>query len=143
MGHSLSIAAGIATAQPHRHVICLDGDGAAIMHLGSLAVTAHLPVPNLMHIVLNNGAHESVGGQPSVGHAANLTAVAKSFGYLTLLNHLETSEDLSCAVSMMISQMGPSFLDVYIKKGMRLDIPPLIINALSEKNFLINSIKNK
>ena len=80
MGHALSIASGIATAQPSRPVICLDGDGAAIMHLGSLPITANLKQKNLLHILLNNGVHESVGGQSTVGHKVSLTSLAREAG---------------------------------------------------------------
>lgn len=125
MGHALSIAAGIATARPDRHVICLDGDGACIMHLGSLPVTANLALPNLIHIVLNNGAHESVGGQPTTGHKANLTAIACAAGFTTLSNFVETPEKLSDAVATLLSTNQPSFIEMRIRKGMRKDMPIL------------------
>lgn len=128
MGHALSIAAGIAAARPGRQVICLDGDGASIMHLGSQPVTANLPLPNLIHIVLNNGAHESVGGQPTTGHAANLTAVAAAAGYTTLASHAETADQLKEAVATMLRSDRPSFIEMRIRKGMRADMPILKAN---------------
>ena len=133
MGHALSIAAGIAAACPDRIVICLDGDGAALMHLGSLPVTAKLPLPNLIHVVLNNGAHESVGGQPTAGYDAKLTAIAAASGYVTLQFHVETSEGLSQAVEQMSESEGPSFIEMRIRKGMRSDMPILRMNPQAAK----------
>ena len=67
MGHSLSIAMSVALAQPARDVYCIDGDGALLMHMGGLAIVGSMSPRNLKHIVINNGAHDSVGGQPTVG----------------------------------------------------------------------------
>lgn len=141
MGHALSIAAGIAAARPDHPLICLDGDGASIMHLGSLPVTANLPLPNLIHIVLNNGVHESVGGQPTTGHAANLTAIAAAAGFTTLPMHAETAEQLSEAVATMLSSERPSFIEMLIRKGMRADMPILKMIPKDEKVRLMRQIK--
>ena len=81
MGHAIMIALGIAKAQPQRKVICLDGDGASIMHLGNLAIAGQSNCGNLTHIVLNNSAHDSVGGQPTVGGRIDLPAIAAACGY--------------------------------------------------------------
>ncbi|MBO4774967.1 MAG: phosphonopyruvate decarboxylase, partial [Bacteroidales bacterium] len=81
MGHASQIAFGIALAQPERRVWCFDGDGAAIMHMGSMAIVASKELKNYVHIVFNNGAHDSVGGQPTVGLKMDLPSVAKAVGY--------------------------------------------------------------
>ena len=85
MGHASMIALGIArecnAVDPNRYVVCLDGDGAAIMHMGSLAITGAAHQANLIHVVLNNAAHDSVGGQPTVADRIDLTGVAKACGY--------------------------------------------------------------
>ena len=81
MGHACQIAMGIARARPERPVYCLDGDGAAIMQMGNLAIVGQSGCANLTHVVLNNAAHDSVGGQPTVGGAIDLTAIAKACGY--------------------------------------------------------------
>ena len=78
MGHASSIALGLALADKRHYIVCLDGDAAAIMHMGAMAVNAKSSPPNLLHMVLNNGAHESVGGQPSAGHFMNLTKAAQA-----------------------------------------------------------------
>ena len=81
MGHAIMIALGIAKAQPNRRVFCLDGDGASIMQMGNMAIAGQSGCGNLTHIVLNNAAHDSVGGQPTVGGAIDLSAIAASCGY--------------------------------------------------------------
>ena len=81
MGHAIMIAIGIAKAQPKRRVFCLDGDGASIMQMGNMAIAGQSGCANLTHIVLNNAAHDSVGGQPTVGGSIDLSAIAASCGY--------------------------------------------------------------
>ncbi len=81
MGHASSIALGIALQKPERRVWCIDGDGAALMHMGAMAVIGANRPANLIHVVINNAAHETVGGMPTVAGQADLTAVAKACGY--------------------------------------------------------------
>ncbi|MCI8272384.1 MAG: phosphonopyruvate decarboxylase [Erysipelotrichaceae bacterium] len=81
MGHASMIAAGMAHSFPEQRIICLDGDGAALMHMGSLAFIAQQQLKNFVHIVLNNGAHESVGGMPTSACELSIADVARSCGY--------------------------------------------------------------
>ena len=81
MGHAIMIALGIAKAQPTRKVICLDGDGASIMQMGNMAIAGQSGCANLTHIVLNNAAHDSVGGQPTVGGNVDFEKIAEELGY--------------------------------------------------------------
>lgn len=81
MGHSSSIALGIAFNKPERKVWCVDGDGAVLMHMGALAILGRHRPPNMVHIVINNGAHESVGGMPTVADEVDLAGVAKACRY--------------------------------------------------------------
>lgn len=81
MGHSSSIALGIALNKPHTKVWCLDGDGAVLMHMGAMAVIGNNAPSNFVHVVLNNEAHETVGGMPTVASTVDLVAVAKACGY--------------------------------------------------------------
>ena len=81
MGHASQIALGIALEKPDRHVWCFDGDGAVIMHMGSMAITASKGPDNFIHVLFNNGAHDSVGGQPTVGLDIDVPAIAKAVGY--------------------------------------------------------------
>ncbi len=81
MGHASQIALGIALSQKKRPIYCLDGDGAAIMHLGAGAIIGSQPAKNYKHILINNGCHESVGGQATVGFAIDFQKIASAFGY--------------------------------------------------------------
>lgn len=146
MGHSLAIAQGIARARPDRTVWCLDGDGAALMHLGSLASSRGLP--NLRHIVLNNGVHDSVGGQPTaasqlagtaesgggVPSGFDFTAVAAAAGYKTY-GSVATAADLTAALSRMESSgSAAGFLEVGLALGTRKDLgrPTVSTHACKE-----------
>lgn len=81
MGHSSSIALGIALKKTERKIWCIDGDGAVLMHMGAMAVIGANKPGNLVHIVINNGAHETVGGMPTVAEGIDLPAIAKGCGY--------------------------------------------------------------
>ena len=86
MGHASQIALGIALAKPARRVYCFDGDGALIMHMGALAIIGTQPSSNFKHIVLNNGAHDSVGGQPTAGFEIDIPSIALACGYKVALS---------------------------------------------------------
>lgn len=81
MGHSSSIALGVAVNKPNTRIWCVDGDGAVLMHMGSMAVIGANKPKNLIHVVINNGAHETVGGLPTVAEHIDLVAIAKACGY--------------------------------------------------------------
>lgn len=81
MGHASSIALGIALNKPNAKVWCLDGDGAAIMHMGAMAVLGTNAPRNLIHIIINNGAHETVGGMPTVATDVDFVKIAEACGY--------------------------------------------------------------
>lgn len=81
MGHSSSIALGVALNKPDKKVWCIDGDGAALMHMGSMAVIGVNKPNNLIHIIINNSAHETVGGMPTVAGEIDIVSIAKSCGY--------------------------------------------------------------
>ena len=81
MGHSSSIALGVALNKPNTKVWCIDGDGAALMHLGAMAVIGANKTKNLIHIVINNGAHENVGRMPTVSQDLKLTEIVTASGY--------------------------------------------------------------
>jgi len=117
MGHAIMIALGIAKAQPNRRVFCLDGDGASIMQMGNMAIAAQSGCGNLTHIVLNNAAHDSVGGQPTVGGAIDLSAIAASCGYEVLHN-----SDLSATLRLCVKNIKPRFIEIKVAKGARKDL---------------------
>lgn len=136
MGHASQIALGIALAKPHQQVFCLDGDGALIMHMGSAAIIGLQKVPNFKHVVLNNGAHDSVGGQPTVGYQVRFVDIAKACGYQRVLQ-AQTSEQLAQAMEALTSAKGPALLEIRIKKGARADLGrPKISPKKNKSNFM-------
>lgn len=118
MGHASQIALGIALHKPVRRVFCLDGDGAALMHLGSLAINGKSGAKNFRHIVVNNGAHDSVGGQPTVGFQIDFAKMASAAGY-AFVRSVETRQALEEVWTMFAESEGPSFLEIKVNKGAR------------------------
>lgn len=122
MGHASQIALGIAMNRPEKRVLCLDGDGAALMHLGGMAIIGtHSQQGNFRHIVLNNGAHDSVGGQPTAAFKIDLAAIAKSCGYRNI-ESADNLESLQSKLPSFLAGKGPSFLEIRICKGNRKDL---------------------
>jgi phosphonopyruvate decarboxylase len=121
MGHASQIALGMAIASPQRQVVCLDGDGAALMHLGSLAISGRQACRNFKHIVVNNGAHDSVGGQPTVALDIQLGAIAAACGY-QVLDRAHSEEEINNQVTKLLATPGPVFLEILVCKGSRKDL---------------------
>jgi phosphonopyruvate decarboxylase len=121
MGHASQIALGISLFKKNRTVFCVDGDGALIMHMGALAVNADNAGRNFKHIVINNSAHDSVGGQPTVGNKIKITGLALSSGYFWAKKASSKYEILSL-IKEMKKINGPSLLEVQVKKGYRKDL---------------------
>ena len=121
MGHASQIALGIALARPERPVVCLDGDGAALMHLGALAIAGTSAARNFLHIVLNNGAHDSVGGQKTVGFDVDFVRIAAACGYRRPAR-AESLEVLAIALQDVSFRDGPRFLEIRVAKGARKDL---------------------
>lgn len=121
MGHASSIALGLALQHPKRQIWCLDGDGAALMHLGALAVIARCAPPNLVHVVFNNGVHESVGGFPTAAHTLDLAMVAKELGYQAVCC-TSRPHTLTEALAELGSTEKPTFIEVVCKPGSRKDL---------------------
>ena len=121
MGHASQIAMGIALAKPDRQVICLDGDGAAIMHMGTLAIIGSRKMENFKHIIINNAAHDSVGGQPTVGGETAFAKIADACGYKVTWV-VKTKEELKQRLPQLCSSQGPSLLEVQVGKGARKDL---------------------
>ena len=136
MGHSSSIALGVALNKPDRRVWCVDGDGAALMHLGAMAVIGANAPKNLIHIVINNTAHETVGGMPTVAGSMDLIAIAKACGY----PHAESAanpEELTAALNAAKGREELSFIEVKCSIGARDDLGRPTTTALENKeNFM-------
>jgi len=119
MGHAGQIAAGIAMARPEHQVVCIDGDGAVLMHMGALAISADCA--NLLHILINNGAHDSVGGQPSKGAVLDFTNIAKACGY-GRVSCAVTTDEITTNVQSIIGCGLSSLLEIKCKRGARADL---------------------
>lgn len=141
MGHASSVALGLALGSPQRRVICLDGDAAVIMHMGALTMPSNHLVPNLLHIVLNNGMHESVGGQPSAGQAIDFTAIAAACGYSVLDGPVSTRREIAAAIKELCGRGKAAFLDVRIRAGIRSDMPGLEVDPKRMRDDLMRELE--
>jgi phosphonopyruvate decarboxylase len=121
MGHTSSIALGVALGRPHRRVICLDGDGSLLMHMGAMPVIGSLKPLRMVHVLLNNAAHESVGGQPTAAGSVNFEAITRSSGY-TAYRMARDPAGLIKAWAELRELAGPVMLEVRIKSGSRDDL---------------------
>ena len=140
MGHASSVALGIALQAKDRYVVTLDGDCAAIMHLGALTMVSKLDVPNFIHVVLNNGAHESVGGQPSAGFRIDFTKIAEACGYATVGEPVTDRESLEAALETLKKAGKASFIEVRIHKGLKGKLPPLDFDHRAAIDTLIEEL---
>jgi len=118
MGHSSQIALGIALMNRNRQVYVLDGDGAVIMHMGTLAILGTEAYDNFKHIIINNGAHDSVGGQPTAAFKIDFTAIAKACGFTNALI-AQTSEQIVEELRKLRQSKGPTLLEIRVNKGAR------------------------
>lgn len=142
MGHASQIALGIALEKQDRKVWCFDGDGASIMHMGSFAIVANIAPKNFIHVVFNNGAHDSVGGQPTVGLKIDLSAIANAVGYNHVFS-IDTKERLIELLGQINLQEGPIFLEVKVKKGNRDNLGRPTISPSQNLDLFVNFINNK
>lgn len=121
MGHASQIALGIAMRRPERQVYCLDGDGAVLMHMGSVVLQGTRAPANYRHILLNNGAHDSVGGQPTAGFDVDFIAIARACGYRSA-ERAESPQEIAEALRRMSEVPGPTLLEIRVNKGARPDL---------------------
>ena len=136
MGHSSSIALGIALNKPNQKIWCIDGDGAVLMHMGSMAVIGANSPENLVHIVINNGAHETVGGMPTVASSVDITGAAKACGYPCAVS-VCSFEDLDNELKKAKNRNKLSFIEVKCSIGARPDLGRPTTTALENKqNFV-------
>lgn len=139
MGHASMIALGIALQHPERKVYCFDGDGASIMHMGNMAIVGSKQPDNYVHIVFNNGAHDSVGGQPTVGHEIDLVEIAYAMHYQHACC-VWTKEMLNKALSDMFTD-GLQLIEVRVRKGNRKDLGRPTTTPIQNKEALMDFLK--
>lgn len=140
MGHLSSIGLGMALGSPNKKIVVFDGDAAAVMHMGSLATNGRYHPSNLIHIVLNNGVNESVGGQKSSGQIIDLTTIAKSCGYVTSPSFIDKKEDLQDYLNQFAKSNKLALIDLHVRQGIRKDMPKLQIDHKSQKNALMDNL---
>jgi phosphonopyruvate decarboxylase len=121
MGHTASIATGVALGSPQRRVVCLDGDGSLLMHMGAMPVIGSLKPANLVHVLLNNAAHESVGGQATVAGSVDFRsiAIASRYGAYFVSND---DDEIRSAWAAMKDCAGPVFFEIRLAQGSRSDL---------------------
>ena len=140
MGHSSSIALGVALNKPNQQIWCVDGDGAVLMHMGSMAVIGANKPSNLIHVVINNGAHETVGGMPTVASAIDLVAIAKACGYPSAVS-VDNFEDLDRELLRAREGKELSLIEVKCSIGAREDLGRPTTTALENKQNFMEYLK--
>lgn len=133
MGHSSSIALGVAINKPDRKIWCIDGDGAVLMHMGAMAVIGANKPENLVHIVINNGAHETVGGMPTVASTMDVVAIAKACGYVNAVS-VDSFEALDKELERAKNTNELSLIEVKCSIGAREDLGRPTTTAIENKN---------
>ncbi len=142
MGHASQIALGIALQKPEKRVVVFDGDGALLMHMGGMAIIGDYCPKNLVHIVFNNGAHDSVGGQPTVGQKIDVEAVAKAVGYADVIS-VENQMSLMAAMNHVNNAVidGVSLINVNVRKGNRKDLGRPTTTPQQNKEALMKELE--
>ncbi len=136
MGHCSSIALGIALAKPERSIVCIDGDGSMLMHLGSLTNIAVLKPKNFYYILINNEVHESVGGQYTAAKDIDLSSLVSSMGVFKQCK-VSLKDEFEQKLKEFFSTSGPVFIEVKIKPGSRKDLGrPKIPPAQNKLDFM-------
>ena len=139
MGHASQIALAIAMQKKDRQVYCVDGDGASIMQMGGMATIGSRKPSNYVHFVLNNGAHDSVGGQPTVGREVDFCEIAEGCGYENVVK-VTTPEELDAVLGDAETKEKLTFVEVLVTKGARKDLgrpkSTPVENKIALMNFL-------
>lgn len=136
MGHASSIALEVAVNKPGTKVWCIDGDGALLMHMGSMAVLGVNKPENFVHIVINNSAHETVGGMPTVAGSIDIVAIAKACGYVNAVS-VDSFEALDSALAKAKAADSLTLIEVKCSIGARDDLGRPTTTAMENKeNFM-------
>lgn len=142
MGHSSSIALGIAINKPEKRIWCIDGDGALLMHMGSMTCIGNYAPDNLIHIVINNEAHETVGGMPTNTKQLDLLKIAEACGYKKCYK-ADNLDALNTVLSEAIESKVLTFIEVKASIGARADLGRPTTTAKENKNNFINFLNKE
>lgn len=140
MGHSSSIALGIALEKPDRRIFCFDSDGAFIMHMGAITNIGKLKPANLIHVVFNNGAHESVGGQPTLGFEIDICAIARSCGYTDALS-ISTQKEMKELTEKLSKLSGPVLIELRVGVDSRENLGRPTSTPIENKEMFMQNLK--
>ena len=145
MGHASSIALGIALHKPQSQIICIDGDGALLMHMGTMATIGNSNIKNLMHIAINNAAHESVGGFKTAAANTDYVHVAEACGYKTVLSASSSQELVSLLerLDTIKSENKPIFIEIKCAQGSRKELGRPTISAIENKENFMNMLNEQ
>jgi len=141
MGHCSSIALGIAIAKPNKKIVCIDGDGSLLMHLGSLSTIAKINPDNFYHILVNNKVHDSVGGQETSVKYVDVPGLIKSNKYKNIFS-INNEMDLKIIAKDFLSNKGPSFLEIIVKAGSRDNLGRPNIKPIDNKKKFMKYLAN-
>lgn len=136
MGHASQIALAIACRQPGRRVVCLDGDGAAIMHTGNMAIVGQVSPPNLVHVILDNAAHDSVGGHPTASPNVDFALLARAVGYKHS-REVAGAQELRQSMAELERTGGPSLIWIKVRRGARPDLGRPKTTPIENKQLLM------
>ncbi len=139
MGHSSSIALSVAINKPDRRIWCIDGDGAVLMHMGAMAVVGANKPKNLIHVIINNGAHETVGGMPTVARSIDFVAIAKACGYPNAVC-VDNFEALDQELEAVKSRNELSLIEAKCSIGAREDLGRPTTTAMDNKDSFMKHL---
>lgn len=142
MGHSSSIALGIALQKPNTQIWCIDGDGAALMHMGAMEVLGAVAPPNFIHILINNGAHETVGGMPTAINGSSFVEIAKACGYPFAVS-VDHADDLDRELALAKGRKALSLIEVQCALGARKDLGRPTTTALENKEAFMEMLRTR
>lgn len=141
MGHASSIALGVAVHKPDKKIWCVDGDGAVLMHMGAMALIGNIKPHNLIHVVINNGAHETVGGMPTVAESIDLTNIARACGYSYTVS-VSDMEALDMVLNKAKERNELCFIEVKSAIGAREDLGRPTTTARENKDYFIKFLSD-
>jgi len=140
MGHASSISLGISLQKPDRNIFCLDGDGALVMHMGSLSTIGKYSYNNFKHILINNYSHDSVGGQQSSSDIIDFSLLSKAVSYKNYFK-IENEYDFVNIFNNFQESLGPSFLEIIVKKGSRKDLGRPELSPIQNKTRFMDFLE--
>ena len=140
MGHSSSIALGVAINKPNKKIWCIDGDGALLMHMGALGVIGSINPSNFVHILINNQSHETVGGMPTAVSNLNIKKIAEACNYKHIYS-VKSFDELDRVLEEARNNDKLTFIEVLSSIGSRSDLGRPTTTAIQNKEGFMNYLK--